>query len=297
MAFYGHRSTNTVEGIHCSPQLSRSESFSCAVTTRCNLWESNRGTSIGQSSPVLRGQTMKSDKWRLLLLACVAVAILAIASWLILPSFFRHDPRIISPAARESIERLPLSEIRVSGGTVIGRSDNEVVIEGHPCASGWVHFDEAGRLKGCQSSRPHVISGIQIPAGTWISFNPVWANPNSFVCSFPEDIVVQGYTCKGSRLGSEGPSTVFYESGRLAAFSSREDAVIQGVTCMGSAFHLISLHENGNLKECTLANDEVIGGRRVSSGQTVVLNDGGEVEDIRSHPFFERTLTTVSRFF
>jgi hypothetical protein len=149
-----------------------------------------------------------------------------------------------------------------------------MVIDGYPCDAGWVHFTDSEHLKAFSLSDSCMIQGNRIPKRTWIQLYPE-QTPQS--CSFPEDTVIQGYLCDGGFGGPEGVTTGFYPNGKLKAFFAPKDIVVQGFPCKASAFSPIYLHQNGKLKEATLSKDLVVGGVSLSSWQTVVLDDRGDI--------------------
>ena len=116
-------------------------------------------------------------------------------------------------------------------------------------------------------------------------------------CSFPENTNIQGYLCRGGSGGSEGVTTGFYPSGRLQSFFPPKDIEIQGIPCRATPFGPVSLYENGNLKQLTLARDTVIGGRSLDEGQTVVLSERGEVQSVSNPPMIERARSWFKKLF
>jgi hypothetical protein len=194
----------------------------------------------------------------------------------------------------KSIEHLPLSQIRRSGNVTIARLQNPAQIDGFSCAAGWIHFSESGRLQAFYLAETSTIQGSQIPKGTWIRLR---ADQTLQLCFFPEGTIIQGYVCDGGRGGSEGVATSFYPNGKLSSFYTPKDAVIHGIPCQAGPFQPIYLFENGNLKQFTLSSDAVIGGRNLSAGQTIVLNEHGEVQSATNLSIFESTRSWIVRLF
>ncbi|MBN1566919.1 MAG: hypothetical protein JXA73_03675 [Acidobacteria bacterium] len=188
----------------------------------------------------------------------------------------------------------PVAQLRKQGETVIVRIQGPAIIDGFPCSAGWVHFYESGRVKAFYLDETNTIQGNQIPKGTWIQLNP---DQTLRTCFFPEDTNIQGYLCDGGAGGSEGVTTGFFPSGRLASFYPPEDVEIQGIPCKASLISGIYLYENGNLKEFTLSRDAVIAGRSLSGGQTVVLDERGEVQSVMSPSMYKRTVDWVIGLF
>jgi hypothetical protein len=67
--------------------------------------------------------------------------------------------------------------------------------------------------------------------------------------------------------------------------------------CQAGPFQPIYLFENGNLKQFTLSQDAIISGRNLSEGQTIVLNEHGEVQSVTNLSIFERTGSWFTRLF
>lgn len=103
--------------------------------------------------------------------------------------------------------------------------------------------------------------------------------------------------CDGGRGGSEGVTASFYPGGKIESFYTPKDAVIHGIPCQAGPFQIIYLYENGNLKQFTLSQDAVISGRNLSEGQTIVLNEHGEVQSVANLSIFERTGSWFARLF
>jgi hypothetical protein len=187
-----------------------------------------------------------------------------------------------------------LTQLRQSGSVLIGRLESPMVLDGYPCDANWVHFAEAGKLKAFFLSDACMIQGNKIPKGTWIQLYP---DQTVRFCSFPEDTVIQGHVCRGGSGGAKGVTTSFYPSGRLGGFYPPGDVEIQGIPIKVSPINGVDLHENGSLKDFTLSRDTVIGGRTLSAGQHVVLDEQGNVKSVVRPPFYERPLGWITRFF
>ncbi len=158
---------------------------------------------------------------------------------------------------------------RSKGGTRVGYMTENYVIQGFPCAKGWIHFDENWNLRSFQLSEDFTFKNLQFPAHTWFHF-PYHAHQTGFICSFPYDYRVQGHLCGGSG-GFKGTQTGFYESGRLRSFFAPEDVIVDGVPCESSIFVNINLHENGRLKSCKLAEDYRMEDRILLKGSVIRL--------------------------
>jgi len=226
-------------------------------------------------------------------LAIIALLVVC-CLWIFKPKFSKDTDGHISPATQKSIEHLPLSQVRRSGNITIAQLQNPAQIDGFPCAAGWIHFSESGSLKAFYLAETSTIQGCQIPKGTWIR---LYSDQTLQFCFFPEETIIQGYVCDGGRGGSEGVATLFYPSGKLGSFYTPKDVVIHGMPCQAGPFQPIQLYENGNLRQFTLSSNAVIGGRSLSEGQTIVLNEYGEVQWVYSLSIFERTGSWFTRLF
>lgn len=237
---------------------------------------------------------MQMKKLMLFSIPVIAVLLIVCCAWISWPKLFREASEHISSATQKSIENLPLSQVRQSGDVTIAQLQNPAQIDGFSCAAGWVQFSESGRLKAFYLAETSTIQGNQIPKGTWIRLRP---DQTLQFCSFPEETIIQEYMCDGGRGGSEGVTTSFYPSGKLESFYTPKDAVIHGIPCQAGPFQIIYLYENGNLKQFTLSQDAVISRRNLSEGQTIVLNELGEVQSVANLSIFERTGSWFVRLF
>ena len=189
---------------------------------------------------------------------------------------------------------LPLTVVRQQGSVTITKLQSPAQIDGFPCAAGWVHFAESGQLQAFYLGETATVQGHEIPKGTWIRLNP---DLTLRWCAFPENTNIQGYLCRGGSGGSEGVTTGFYPSGRLESFFPPKDIEIQGIPCRATPFGPVSLYENGNLKQFTLARDMMVGERALSGGQSVVLSESGEVRSVSNPSLIERTRNWFKKLF
>ena len=194
----------------------------------------------------------------------------------------------------ESLAYLPMTELRKSGSALISRLESPMVIDGYPCDANWIQFTEIGRLRAFFLSDACLIQGNRIPKGTWVQLYP---DLSIRFCSFPEDTIIQGYLCDGGSGGAKGVTASFYPSGRLKGFYPPRDVEIKGIPCRASPINGISVYENGNLEGFTLSRNTIIGGRALSSGQRVVLNEQGDIKSVTNPPIYERPLGWITRFF
>jgi len=56
-----------------------------------------------------------------------------------------------------------------------------------------------------------------------------------------------------------------------------DDICIDGILCVGSVFASIYLHENGKLKECRLAENIVIQGKKFQKGLNIRFDFNGNI--------------------
>lgn len=161
-----------------------------------------------------------------------------------------------------------------NNGTNTGYMSNSNTIQGYPCEKGWIHFKKDGLLQSCQLSINFFFKGTLIPAHTWLHF-PYPDNQSGYICSFPNNYEVQGYTCGGSG-GYKGTHTRFYENGKLRSFFPPEDITIDGIPCESSLFASVNLYKNGNIKNCKLAEDYQVNGKIYKNGTTIEFSETGE---------------------
>jgi len=133
-------------------------------------------------------------------------------------------------------------------------------IQGYPCAKGDAWFFDDGRLNRCMVAREIQFGAARIPAGTYIAINHD-GTPGFIQMSHNAPIL--GLTCMGgSFLGpGEGPMVAFYPSGRLKQCYLANDQVVQGVPCMNGGLFGdgrgggVIFKEDGKLKSCKLTRD------------------------------------------
>ena len=229
------------------------------------------------------------------LLGIVAVIFIgALCLWILRPGDTTKIHGIVARDKPKLPANLPLTKMRQQGGVTIAQLQSPAQIDGFPCAAGWVHFAESGKLQAFYLGETDTIGGNEIPKGTWVRLYP---DLTLRFCSFPENTNIQGYLCRGGFGGSEGVTTGFYPSGRLQSFFPPKDIEIQGIPCRATPFGPVFLYENGNLKQLTLARDIVIEGRSFDEGQTVVLDERGEVQTVSNPPMIERARSWFKKLF
>ncbi len=155
---------------------------------------------------------------------------------------------------------------------IIGDLAEDTVIEGFPCARGFIVFHDNWVLSEFRLFRAHQWQGFVMPVNTW-----VFAGRDGVVniCAFPRDVEIQGHLCRGGRGGKEGVQTGFHPNGSLRSCFSREDVVVNGIPCFGSVFHPIRLHDNGQLQSCTLSRTVMLEGREYLRKSRVAFDRDG----------------------
>lgn len=236
----------------------------------------------------------KMKRSRLTIILLIVVIPAGCGLWIWHSKTAHEQPGTVSAAGLKRLKALPLTQVRGQGATTIARLQNPMQIDGFPCDAGWIHFTESGQLRAFTLAETCTIQGNQLPKRTWIRLDPDMAIK---FCSFPENANIQGYICRGGMGGSEGVTTSFYPSGRLSGFYPPNDIEIQGIPCKASSFSPINLYENGYLKEFTLSRDAEIGGRALSEGQKVVLDEQGSIQSVSNPSLFQRARNLAHRLF
>lgn len=156
---------------------------------------------------------------------------------------------------------------------IIGYLKTETQVAGYPCRADWIHFSKNWDLKLFRLSDEATINDFKYPKDAWIRVT----DDRTVICVFPQATRVQGYLCKGGG-GAKGIQTAFYQSGRLRSFFSDDAIWIQGIKCKGGVFSIIGLYENGNLKQCKLAQATEINGVQYKKNTKLLLDEGGRVK-------------------
>ncbi|MCU7503000.1 MAG: hypothetical protein HF314_07995 [Ignavibacteria bacterium] len=158
---------------------------------------------------------------------------------------------------------------------IIGYLKANTIIEQYPCAADWVHFTKDWKLKLFRLCNKTTINNFEYCKNSWIRFT----QEGSVICVFPEKTLVQGFKCIGGG-GPSGISTSFYKSGRLNYFYSDGDILVDNILCKSDLFNNIGLHENGKLKECTLAQDKRINSINYKKGTRIFFDEAGMVKNM-----------------
>ncbi|MGE5679940.1 MAG: hypothetical protein ACM34K_03580 [Bacillota bacterium] len=158
---------------------------------------------------------------------------------------------------------------------IIGYLKANTTIEQYPCAADWAHFSKDWKLKLFRLSSKATVNNFEYCENSWIRF----IQDGSVICVFPENTIVQGFKCRGGG-GASGVSTSFYKSGRLNYFFSDGDVLVGDILCKSNLFNNIGLHENGKLKECTLAEDKQINNVSYKKNTRICFDETGNVKTI-----------------
>ncbi len=200
------------------------------------------------------------------------VTILAILAAVLVLSSGCH-----SWTTHQTVNGIAYSRVRhetVRGEVItIGELEHDVEIDGETY-TGWLHRRENGSISGGMIATGTVINGVTVPPKTWVSFDD---QNRLSACHFPESQVIQGHKVRGTGGGVKGATVKFHPSGKLRLFFAPTDVTIQGIPCRGSLLKYIVLHENGNLKQCTLSTDTTVDGRQIAKGTTIELDPAGNL--------------------
>ncbi len=175
-----------------------------------------------------------------------------------------------------TLQGVAFSKVRsVSDGRLIGQIAADTVVQGRPCAQGWLHLHPNGVPAVFAAAQEIKAPRCTIPAGTWVFQDRAGAVT---ICAFPRDTLVQGHLCRGSG-GPKGVQASFYPDGALRQFFLVQPTVIDGVPCAtGLIRGSVELHENGRLKSGMLEEDLVRDGMKLSQGIRITLTPDGRVQ-------------------
>jgi hypothetical protein len=175
-----------------------------------------------------------------------------------------------------SVNGLDFKKVRFSiksGDTTmtIGYLKSSAVVGGTAISADWLHLDHEKNPVLYRLEKERELSSFLFPAGTWIV-----KIPDGIAAVFPADTTIGGYLCRGGG-GANGIRTSFYSSGAIKYFYTSGVTDVGGVKCKGGTMHTISLHENGTLSGCTLAEDHTFNGILVKKGEKVRFDESGKV--------------------
>jgi hypothetical protein len=146
-----------------------------------------------------------------------------------------------------------------------------VTLNGIVCRD-WLHIDSRGVLRQCVIERPFPFSGISVPAGSTVFFNPVQPGVVELIM-FSEPVTINGIHIRGKMK----VKTAFYENGQIKSCFLQGDQFIQGIPCSESLFHPVSFYADGRILQCTLSEDAQINGNDFLKGQTIQFDENGKV--------------------
>jgi len=136
-------------------------------------------------------------------------------------------------------------------------------IRGLRCQN-WVWWHDNGRLDSVELARDERVQGHDLPACTRVFFDAEGFLAHAWLS---RDAVIDGWPCRGRWK----IDTAFHPNGRVKAFFPPRAMRIDGLACAATVFHPVYLNPDGSLRECKLADDAVIDGRRLRRGDVVQL--------------------------
>jgi hypothetical protein len=127
--------------------------------------------------------------------------------------------------------------------SIIGYINENKVINGIPCAAGWVHFTSDMKLKMFCLSQNTQINNVMLPTGTWVVSN---YTDDLLVVVFPEDTMIGVLPVKGGG-NSKGVQTAFYNNGNVKSFFPFKKFEYHGNQYKKSILNSIKLNEEGEI--------------------------------------------------
>ncbi|MCB2220622.1 MAG: hypothetical protein KQI35_09520 [Bacteroidetes bacterium] len=154
-----------------------------------------------------------------------------------------------------------------------GYLSQKTTINGYPCYKNVV-FEKDWKLQQFLLSENHFMFGAQFPKDTEVRFYK-----DKIHCFFGRNTIIQGYCCKGNygKWYTMGISTTLYLNGKLKSFYPCKNIEINNIWCKSSPYAGIKLFENGNLKECKLANDQKINGKEYKKNTKLIFDETGAI--------------------
>lgn len=158
-----------------------------------------------------------------------------------------------------------------------GTLKKKTIIDGYPCHKK-ITMTRDGHAKFFILAEDFEVAGNWFQKDTKV----VIRSDSTFLIHCLYEPTVQGYQIK--RTPYRSPffvgSTNFqlYKSGKLSYFQPTDDVKIDEVWCRPSpARGGVHLYENGRLKECTSARDQVIQGRKVEKNFELKFDENGKL--------------------
>lgn len=181
----------------------------------------------------------------------------------------------------------------------IGRAQNDglsrrvltqdMVIDSVPCARHDkipAEFHTNGRLAGCFLSRPWMLAGATLPAGSWVDFTPESRAKAAWLAT---ETLLAGVPCRGD--GFKAWHTQFYaRSGHLRTCFPVRQVLINDVPCMHGTFlremrsgsrTALVLYDDGTLKQCLAARDVTVRGVALRKWKVVTRDSSGALHSAR----------------
>jgi hypothetical protein len=154
----------------------------------------------------------------------------------------------------------------------------DTVLDGVPCrrTGGFPYWRKAelhpaGTLRACELSEQHVLTGHELPAGSWVYLDAQGTLEYTWL---RRDTLLQGLPCRGT--GHGGWQTTFHDTGALRTCWLARDAIIEGVPCSRATFvgelrggASTVFDRDGRLLACRAATDFSHGEARFRRGDRV----------------------------
>lgn len=151
--------------------------------------------------------------------------------------------------------------------------DHPTTVSGIPCTRYLWTWKKDGSIEQCQLAAAARSNGIDIPEGSTVFFYP--GGKHTLHVWFSKPTTVQGIPCNGGRYSKI--DTAFYESGKLKGIFISKPITLQGMPIKKSVFSPLYLYENGKVKECTLASETEVDGKKYPKDTTLKFDGTGKV--------------------
>jgi hypothetical protein len=199
----------------------------------------------------------------------------------LLVSFFQCKSQFTKWESNKTISNIEFEKVRYKLSKqdtvlVIGYLKKETIIESYPCAEGLVHFTKSFNLQAFRLSSPLKLEKYEIEKDTWVSLEKA----GYYICSFPKEKTIQGFTCIGSK-SEDGPKVTFDNQGNIRSFFSVSDVKIGDIYCSGGKSNEIGILKNGHLGYCKLSIDQNINDTNYKEGSILFFDYNGNVSLIK----------------
>lgn len=153
----------------------------------------------------------------------------------------------------------------------------KTTIDGYPCHKN-ITLTKEGKAEFFILAEDFEVAGIKFKKETQV----IIRNNNGFLIHCLNEQEVQGYRIRKTNykkfLFMGDTNFKLYPSGKLKFFQPTNHIKIQGVWCRPSGVRGgVGLYENGNLKECTSANEQIIQGTLVKKNVTLKFDESGKL--------------------